>query len=208
MDDILIYSPTEDEHVHIVTSVLRRLQENGLAVALEKCEWHTSKVKFLGYIISANGVSMAEDKVQTLLEWAPPTNVTAVQSFLGFANSYRRFIEGFSKICEPLTDMTKKGIRWQWTEEVQNAFEMLKRQFTTVPILRHFDPALPTVMESDASDFAIIAVLSQQVKGRPHAVAFHTRKMDKAEINYEIHDKEMLAVVSAFKEWRRYLEGA
>jgi len=109
MDDILIYSPTEDEHVHIVTSVLRLLQENGLVVALEKCEWHTSKVEFLGYVISADGVSMAEDKVQTLLEWAPPTNVMGVQYFLGFANFYRRFIEGFSKICKPLTDLTKKG---------------------------------------------------------------------------------------------------
>ena len=104
---------------------------------------------------------MAEDKVQTLLEWAPVTNVTAVQSFLGFAsNFYQRFIEGFSKICKPLTDFTKKDIRWQWTEQAQNAFEMLKRRFTTSPILRHFDPALPTVMETDASDFAIGAMLS------------------------------------------------
>jgi len=85
---------------------------------------------------------------------------------------------------------------------------MLKRRFTTAPILRHFDPALPTVMETDASDFAIGAVLSQQVEGRLHPVAFHSRKMDKAKINYEIHDKEMLTVVSTFKEWRRYLEGA
>jgi len=208
MDDILIYSPTEDEHVHIVTSVLWLLQENDLMVAPEKCEWHTSKVEFLGYIISADGVSMAEDKVQTLLEWAPCTNVMAVQSFLGFANFYRRFIKGFSKICKPLMDLTKKGIRWQWTEEEQNAFRMLKRRFTTAPILRHFDSALPTVMETDASDFAIGAALLQQVEGRLHPVAFHSQKMDKAEINYEIHDKEMLAVVSAFKEWRRYLEGA
>jgi len=112
MDDILIYTPTEDEHVHIVTSVLWLLQTNGLAVALEKCEWYTSKVEFLGYIISADGVSMAEDKVQTVLEWAPPTNVIAVQSFLGFANFYQRFIEVFSKICKPLTALNKKGIRW------------------------------------------------------------------------------------------------
>jgi len=90
----------------------RRL-ENGLAVAPEKCEWHTSMVEFLGYIISVDGVSMIEDKVQTLLEWALPTNITAVQSFLGFANFYRRFIEGFSKIGKPLTDLTKKHIRWQ-----------------------------------------------------------------------------------------------
>jgi len=128
---------------------------------------------------------MAEYKVQTLLEWTPPMNVMAVQSFLGFANFYRRFIKGFSKICKPLTDLTKKGIRWQWTEEAQNAFEMLKRWFTMAPLLKHFDPALPTVMETDASDFAIVAVLSQQVEARLHPVAFHSRKMDKAEINYE-----------------------
>ena len=126
MDDILIYSADEKEHVRIVTDVLQLLQANGLAVAPEKCEWHVSKVEFLGYIISAEGVSMAEDKVQTLLEWAPPTNVTAVQSFLGFANFYRRFIEGFSRVCKPLTDLTKKGIRWQWTEVAQNAFDTLK----------------------------------------------------------------------------------
>jgi len=150
---------------------------------------------------------MVEYKVQTLLEWAPPTNVTAVHSFLGFANFYSRFIEGFSKICKLLTDLTKKGIRWQWTKEATNAFDMLKRRFTTVSILRHFDPALPTVMETDASDFAIGAVLLQQVEGRLYHVAFHSRKRDEAEINYEIQDKEMLAVVSAFKEWRRYLEG-
>jgi len=207
VDNILIYSHTEDKHVHIVMSVLRLLQENGIVVAPEKCEWYTLKVEFLGYIISADGVSMAEDKVQTLLEWAPPTSVMAVQSFLGFANFYRRFIEGFSKICKPLTDLTMKGIQWQWTEEAQNAFEILKRRFTTAPILRHFDPALPTVMETNASNFAIGAVLSQQVEGTLHPVAFHLRKMDKAKINYEIHDKEMLAVVSAIKEWRRYLEG-
>ena len=208
LDDILIYSPTDEEHTHIVTDVLQRLQQNGLAIAPEKCEWHVPKVEFLGYIISSDGVSMAEDKVKTLLEWNPPTNVTAVQSFLGFANFYHRFIEGFSKVCKPLTDLTKKGLRWQWTEDAQKAFDELKRRFTSAPILRHFDPSLPTVMETDASDFAIGAVLSQQVDNRLHPIAFHSRKMDKAEINYEIHDKEMLAIVSGFKEWRRYLEGA
>jgi hypothetical protein len=174
-----------------------------------KCEWYASKVEFLGYIILADGVSIVEDKMQTLLEWTPPTNVKAVQSFLGFANFYGRFIEGFSKVCKPLIDLTKKSTRWQWTEESQNAFEMLKRWFTFATILRHFDPTLSTVMETDTSDFAIGAVLSQQVEGRLHPVALHSRKIDKVlEINYEIHNKEMLAVVSGFKEWRRYLEGA
>ena len=125
-----------------------------------------------------------------------------------FANFYRRFIGSYSKISKPLTDLTKKRIPWEWSQQADEAFEELKRRFTTAPILRHFDPQLPIIVETDASDYAIGAVLSQKYEKRLHPIAFHSRKMDKAEINYEIHDKEMLAIVSAFKEWRRYLEGA
>jgi hypothetical protein len=154
---------------------------------------------------------MSEDKIDTILKWEIPESVKDVQSFLGFANFYRRFIEGFSKICYPLTELTKKtNEKFDWKANPRNqiAFDTLKKHFTEAPILRHFEPVWPVVIETDASDFAIGAVLSQVIDGRLHPIAYHSRKMDKAEINYEIHDKEMLAVVSAFKEWRRYLEGA
>ena len=210
IDDILIYSESIEQHHHLVKEVLSRLQANGLAGSLEKCEWNQRKVEFLGYIISAEGIGMSEDKIRSILDWPTPSRLRDVQSFLGFANFYRRFIDGFSRICKPLTDGLKGSEKlWSWSTQCQLAFELLKRRFTTAPILLHFNPELPVILETDASDFAIGAVLSQlALDKRLHPVAFHSRKMDKAEVNYEIHDKEMLAIVTAFKEWRRYLEGA
>ena len=151
---------------------------------------------------------MDREKIRTVVEWEAPDSVKGVQSFLGFAHFYRRFIEGYSKLTRPLTDLTKKSEKFFWSDECVRAFEELKQRFTSAPILRHYDPELPCIIECDASDFAIGAVLSQEFKGRGHPVAFHSRKMNKHEINYEIHDKELLAITAAFKEWRRYLEGA
>jgi len=211
IDDILIYSKTLQEHQRLVKEVLSRLRKWNLAAAWDKCEFHKSEIEFLGYIISKDAVSMSEEKVKSVREWARPQSQKDVQSFMGFANFYRRFIKDFSKIVKPLTDTTAdkfKGKNWQWNDACERAFEQLKESFTSAPILRHFNPNLPTVVETDASDFAIGGVLSQQLEGRLHPIAFYSRKMDKAELNYEIHDKELLAIVSSFKEWRRYLEGA
>jgi len=125
-----------------------------------------------------------------------------VQSFLGFANFYRWFIKGFSKIVKLLTDLTKKGIKWTWTPSCQDAFDKLKEIFTRGPILTHFDDTRPTKLETDASDFALGAVLSQLYEDEKwHPVAFHSRKFSPAEINYEVHDKKMTAIVAAFKAW-------
>jgi len=154
---------------------------------------------------------MSQEKVKAVLEWKTPRNLTEVQSFLGFANFYRRFIQDYSRVARPLTELTKKEQRkeWSWSLEAEAAFQELKKRFTTAPILAHFDAAKPVIIESDASDFAIGAVLSQQDNEKHlHPVAFHSRKFQPAKINYEIHDKELLAVVDAFKHWRRYCEGA
>lgn len=209
IDDILIYSETEEEHVRLVREVLSRLKEYGLAAAPDKCEFHKNRLDFLGFVISDEGVEMAQDKIQDILSWESPKNVKDVQVFIGFANFYRRFINGFSRICRPITDTLKgSGKDFAWSVECELAFRRLKHLFTTAPILRHYDPKLPIMMETDASDFAIGAALSQQHGKHWHPVAFHSRKMSPAEMNYEVHDKELLAIVSAFKEWRRYCEGA
>ena len=210
IDDILIYSQTKEEHERLVKEVLSRLQKWNLAASIDKCEFHKSEIEFLGYMISDTGINMAQDKVQTVLEWKRPKSQKEVQAFMGFANFYRRFIKDFSKLAKPLTDTTAeqfKGKNWRWSELCEKAFEALKQRFTTAPVLRHYDPTLPIIVETDASDFAIGAVLLQK-EDRVQPVAFYSRKMTATELNYDIHDKEMLAIVSAFKEWRRYLEGA
>ena len=210
MDDILIYAKTEEEHDQLTKEVLRRLQKNGLAVSPGKCVWKTQEVEFLGYVIGRNGIRMAEDKVEAVVSWKRPESLTEVQSFLGFANFYRRFIQEYSRVAKPLTELTKKTEqKWQWTPEAETAFSELKRRFTSAPILAHFDAGKRVIIETDASDFAIGAILSQRdEENRLHPVAFHSRKFTPAEINYEIHDKELLAIVDAFKHWRRYCEGA
>ena len=210
IDDILIYSSTLEEHEKLVSEVLSRLMTHGLAADMAKCEFHTKTIEFLGYILSEKGISMAQDKIQSVLDWETPKSVKDVQSFIGFANFYRRFIKDFSKLTTPLTNILKKGISFSWSDRCQEAFESLKNRFVEAPILRHFDPSLQPIMETDASDFAIGAILSQRFPedDKLHPTAFMSWKMQLAEINYEVHDKELLAIVAAFKEWKRYLEGA
>jgi hypothetical protein len=203
IDDILIYARTLEEHKRLVEEVLMRLRKWNLAAAIDKCQFHVREVEFLGYIVSADGVAMAEDKIQAVLDWERPNSQRDVQSFMGFANFYRRFIKDFSKIVKPLTDTTAKeysGKAWRWSDQCEEAFETLKKAFTSAPILKHYDPSLLTIMETDASDFAIGGILSKQREGCLHPVAFYSRKMDKAEFNYESHDKELLAIVSCVKE--------
>lgn len=209
LDDILIYSRTKEEHEMHVRKVLEKLREFGLYAKLEKCQFDRDKVEFLGYIISTDGISMDPAKIKTILEWEVPKNVRDVQCFLGFANFYRKFIKAFSQIALPLIRLTKKNRPFMWTERTQAAFEALKAVFTTAPILRHVDPTKPFFLEADASDFALGAVLSQPADdGLLHPVAFHSRKFIASKINYKIHDKELLAIVDAFEEWRHFLEGS
>ena len=129
---------------------------------------------------------------------------------MGFANFYRRFLKDYSRVARPITELTKATTKdWKWTPEAEKAFIELKNRFTYAPILAHFDPQRPVIVETDASDFALGAVLSQRNdENRLHPVAFHSRKFTPAEMNYEIHDKELLAIVDSFKLWRRYPEGA
>ena len=145
---------------------------------------------------------MTSKKVEDIQAWNTLQTVKDVQRFIGFANFYRRFIEGFSKIAKPVTAFTKKSVKWNWTPACNADFEHLKERFTTGSLLTHFDETRLTKMETDASDFALGAIQSQlSDDDRWHPVAFHSRKFSDAEINYDIHDKEMSAIVAAFKEW-------
>lgn len=210
LDDILIYSNSEEEHREHVRRVLARLREHNLHIKPEKCSFHTDSVEYLGVIVSPQGVSMDPGKVRVIMDWPTPRKVKELQSFLGFANFYRRFIDNYSGIVKPLTRLLRKQSKWIWTAEHDGVFNLLKQAFVSAPILRHFEPSLPIILECDASDFAIAAIISQYdpESGEIHPVAFHARTMIDAELNYDIYDKELLAVVEAFIHWRCYLEGA
>ncbi|KAJ1584336.1 hypothetical protein NDA12_003371 [Ustilago hordei] len=197
LDDFLIFSDTEEAHVKHVTEVLTRLRSNRLFAKLSKCEFHTKTVEFLGYIIKPTGIEMDPEKVRTVKEWPMPESIHDIQRFLGFANFYQRFIAHFAHIAKPLTALVKpieRFKKFELPEEAQQAFHKLIQAFTSAGVLQHFDYHLPTRLETDASDFAIAGVLKQEHEGRWHPVAFYSRKMSSAEKNYEIHDKELLAV--------------
>ena len=210
LDDILIFSASIDlhrEHVKIVLTILRR---HKLYLKLEKCEFEKSTVQFLGFIVSTSGVAMDPQKVQAIQDWPAPKDKKGVQRFIGFANFYRRFIVGFSSIVAPITKLTHHGNRFVWSQEAQEAFSKLKSTFTSAPVLCHPDPALPFILEVDASETAVGAILSQRQgpKALLHPVAFASRKLNPPERNYDVGDRELLAIKFALEEWRYLLEGA
>jgi len=151
---------------------------------------------------------MSDRKVKSIQNWARPRSVKEVEIVLGFANLYPRFIKDFSKVCKPITETLKGNPKdFHWGREEVDVFEELKKKFTTAPILSHIYPGRRTVVETDASDFPLGGVLSQYQGRRLHPVAFHCRKLNSAARTYEIHDKELLTIMEAFKEWKRYLWG-
>lgn len=209
LDDILIFSENEEEHVEHVRTVLERLEKHDLFVKPEKCKFHQSSVDYLGMVIGAGTVSMDPAKVSAVLEWPVPSKVKDIQAFLGFANFYRRFIEDYSRIVRPMTELLRKDVRFEWGPRQQASFEELKRRFTEAPVLAMPDLEKPFILECDASDFATGAVLSQVgTDGSVHPVAFYSKSLNDAERNYEIYDKELLAIVRSLDEWRHYLEGS
>jgi hypothetical protein len=209
LDDILIFTKTLEEHVKIVREILQILMDAGILLKPSKCEFHVTETEFLGYIVSTTGLKMSPHKVKEVLEWKEPTTIKGMQSFLGFANFYRRFIKDYSKIAAPLMELTKKDVTYKWNDAARKAFETLKQAFTRAPVLITFDPDQPITVETDASDYALGAVLSQPGKdGKLQPVAYYSKKLQPAELNYEIYDKELLAIVCAFKEWEVYLMGS
>jgi hypothetical protein len=215
LDDILIYSGTAEEHEQHIRQVLERLRKFQLYVNLSKCAFKTNKVEFLGFIISREGVSMDERRVAAIKEWPAPKTYREIQVFLGFANFYRRFIQGYSKITVPLSGLLKgskegkKSGPFQWPDDADQAFRRLRDAFVKAPMLIHFNPTEPIRIETDASDFAMGAILSQPDPGKTwHPCAYWSKKFIDAEIRYKTHDKELLAIVLAFKHWRHYVEGS
>ena len=208
MDDILIFTETLEHHRQVVSKVLELLETNKLYLKAEKCEFEKEKIEYLGLIISQGRIEMDPVKIEGVSRWPEPSNVKEVQSFIGFCNFYRRFIQGFSEIARPLHDLTKKDAPWTWNTEHRAAFQRLKERITSSPVLVFPSDDKPYKLEADSSNFANGAILSQEGEdGKWHPVAFMSKSLNEVERNYEVHDKEMLAIIRALDEWRHYLEG-
>jgi len=203
IDDILIYSKTLEEHEEHLQIILQILREKKLYAKFSKCEFWLEKVKFLGHVIFNKGVLVDLTKVEAVLQWEPQKTVTEIQNFLGLAIYYRRFIEGFSKIVVPLTQLTKKGQAFVWTEKFENSFQELKKRLTISLVLALPDPTRHFVIFRDASKMGLGCVLMQDRK----VVAYASRQLRTHEKNYQTHDLELVVIVFALKIWRHYVYG-
>jgi len=202
LDNILIYSDNITQHRSHIKEVLKRLRKAGLYAKAEKYKFHSDSVEYLGYVLSPAGLTMSNAKVKTIQEWPKPKKVKDIQSFLGFANFYRCFIFNYLDIVIPLTHLTRKNTPWNFDDDCRIAFNTLKQAFTSAPILMHWVPDAQLVVETDASDYALAAILSIMSKDNEiHPVAFHSRTFSTLELNYDVHDKELLAIFEAFKMW-------
>lgn len=215
LDDIIVYSRTWEEHLSRLEAVFQRLRNYGLKLTPKKCHFAKTEVKYLGHVVSEEGIQTDPEKVSAVVNWPVPTSTKTVQQFIGFIGFYRRYIKGFSKISQPLHDLLKKQengkrkyIEFRWGEAQQKAFDDLKKKLTTAPILGYADFSLPFELHVDASSHGLGAVLCQEQEGKMRVIAYASRGVTKSEKNYPAHKLEFLALKWAMVEkYHDYLYG-
>eukprot|EP00873_Tetraselmis_striata_P033022 jgi/Tetstr1/453286/TSEL_040278.t1 len=210
LDDVLIYSKTAQEHLEHIRLVLRELQRHHLHIKLSKCSFGRTSVEFLGHIVEAGQIKMDPRKVEAVQQWPVPKTVKDVRGFLGLAGYYRKFIHNFAAIAVPLHDLTKNQPEFVWTPRADAAFRALKDAMVRAPVLSIPDTSADAryTLYTDASGFAVGAVLLQDQGSGLRPVAYHARKMNKHEVHYPVHEQELLAVRDALIKFRCYLDGA
>ena len=203
IDDILIYSRDMTEHARHLRIVLQTLRDHQLFAKFSKCEFWKDEMRFLGHVVSGSGIAVDPDKVAAVRDWRQPTSVTEIRSFLGLAGYYRRFVERFSVLAEPLTRLTRKGVDFVWSEECEVAFQTLKERLISAPVLIIPVPGGHFVVYTDACRTGLGGVLMQE----GHVVSYASRQLKAHEGRYPVHDLELAAIVFALKIWRHYLFG-
>ena len=203
IDDILVYSKDAQEHELHLRIVLQIMRENQLFAKLSKCDFWLKEVSFLGNFLSAEGIRVDVMKIEAVVNWKPPRNVTEVRSFLGLAGYYRRFVQGFSVIASSLTRLLRKGVKFEWDDKRQSSYERLKEILVEAPVLIQPTSGRDYTIYSDASRIGLACILMQDGK----VVAYASKQLKHHEQNYPTHDLELAVVVFALKIWRNYLYG-
>ena len=207
IDDIVIYSQNDQQHLQHLREVFSRLHGAGLTLNLGKCNLFQRSLTFLGHEVSGEGIHTETKKIDSVLSFPTPSSVKDVERFLGIAGWYHRYIDRFSERAAPLNALKKKGTPWVWTSECQAAFEDLKQALTTAPVLMAPNFSLPFKVQTDASGIGLGAVLTQEIDGVERVIAYASRVLTAAERNYSVSERECLAVVWAVEKWRAFLEG-
>lgn len=207
LDDIIIATDTFGDHVHYLKLVFARLREAGLRVNFDKCTFGCSEMRYLGFVVNEQGLQVDPEKIEPLLKFPTPQNVTELRRFIGLASWYRRFISDFSCRIRPLTQLLRKGQRWIWTAEQEAALQEIKTLLTSAPILARPDFSRTFLLQTDASAEGLGAVLTQDTDNLERVIAYASRALQGAERNYSVTEKECLAVLWAIKKFRQYLEG-
>ena len=203
VDDILVYSKSEEEHEEHLRIVLETLRREQLYAGLDKSEFRLQSIPFLGHIVSGEGISVDSKKIEAVRDWPTPRTTKQVKRFVGMAGYYRRFVKDFSKLVVPMTRLTRKGVKFIWSEKCAEVFEELKNRLISAPILKQPTGSGGMVIYSDASGQGLGCVLMQN----GHVIAYASRQLRVHERNYPAHDLELAAVIFALKIWRHYLLG-
>lgn len=207
LDDVIIFGSSVPEVIDRLKIVLQRFRDARLKLKPKKCHLFKKEVGYLGHVVSSEGVKTDPAKIEAVKSWPTPTNQTEVRSFLGLASYYRRFVLKFSDVVKPLTALTEKDQPYIWTTDCEEAFKAMKELLTTAPILAYPRRDVDFILDTDASNFAIGAVLSQEQDGQERVLAYASKTLNRAEQNYCVTRRELLAVVVFLKHFRHYLYG-
>lgn len=207
LDDICVFSRTMEDHLQHLDTLFQVLRQEKLYAQVTKCHFGATSVNFLGHTISAQGIMVDTKKTEAIAKWPVPTNTKELQSFLGLAGYYRRFICNFAVLALPLSALVKKDAKWEWNKTQDDAFRALKDALQSAPVLKLPDFEREFIVTTDSSGHCVGGVLSQKYGTNDHPIAFYSKKLGNHELNWPTHEKELFAIKMGLEKWRHYLYG-